>query len=105
MTAIDERAGMAGRIEDDVVDCSLGNGRALLNVGTGRYFSLGETGAFVWEALKRDASLEAIADGMAREFDVPLDRSRADLESFMEQLEEARLIRAEIRPEPGSARG
>lgn len=101
MTATDERARAAGRIEDDVVDCSLGNGLALLNLETGRYFSLGETGAFVWEALKRDASREAIAADMAREFDVPIERSRADLGAFLGQLEDAGLVRAD----DGSGRG
>lgn len=106
MTAIDGLARTRVRIEREVVDCSLGNGLALLNLETGCYFSLGETGAFVWEAIKRDASLETIATDMAREFDVSLDRSRDDLGAFMGQLEKAGLVKTDGLPgQDGNGRG
>jgi len=85
----------AGQIEADVVDCDLGDGAAILDLKTGTYFSLGETGAFVWNALKGGAGRDEIAEAMAREFDVPRERTSSDLETFLDQLVRAGLVRVD----------
>ncbi|MEE4206716.1 MAG: HPr-rel-A system PqqD family peptide chaperone [Erythrobacter sp.] len=92
MNAPASPAPVAGRISEDVVDCALGDGAAILDLSSGTYFSLGETGAAVWHALKDGADADDIAADLAARYDQPQERVRADVEAFLGQLARAGLI-------------
>lgn len=84
-------------IEDDVVDCSLGEGVALLNLRSGKYFTLGESGAFVWDELKRPSTLPALRAKMRERFQLSEERAANDLQVFIDQLGDAGLVRFDTR--------
>lgn len=59
---------------------------ALLNLDTGVYFGLDETGARMWELLAEHGVLEAVAKQMEREYDVAPEQLRQDLLRLAEEL-------------------
>lgn len=53
---------------------------------------INETGAFIWECLKEDLSLEALVDLLVKEYDVTREVATNDLSFFINELEKAHLI-------------
>jgi hypothetical protein len=64
----------------------------ILDLANGEYFSLDPVGARMWEGLAAGQSPEAIAETIAREYDVNVDRARGDLSSLVDQLVSRRLL-------------
>ena len=81
---------------EDVVFTDLDDGSAvLLNLDTKYYFSLNETGCFLWKLLEREegASESDLIDGLCGVFDVEPKRARTDITDFIGDLAEQGLIR------------
>ena len=53
---------------------------------------LSESGAFLWQLLSEDKTIDELTDAMLSEYDVDEDRAKADIEKFIKKLEEADLI-------------
>lgn len=53
---------------------------------------INETGAFIWECLKEDLSLEVLVDLLVKEYDVTREVATNDLSFFINELEKAHLI-------------
>ena len=50
--------------------------------------TLNETGAFIWELLKKERSLDELVEAVSEEFEVEPDQARKDIEDFLNQLRE-----------------
>lgn len=85
------------RANEDVVVCDLGEGLALLNLETSTYYSLNAVAAAAWEALQRPITHEQLTDNICRKFDVARPTCVGDMNKLLENLSEARLVRAEER--------
>ena len=64
----------------------------LLELGTGRYFGLNETGTRIWLLLQEHGSVEAVLRAMLEEFDVAEDLLRSELLSFLDTLSSQQLL-------------
>lgn len=64
----------------------------LLELGTGRYFGLNETGTRIWLLLQEHGSVEQVLRAMAEEFDVAEDLLRSELLSFLDTLISQKLL-------------
>jgi len=53
----------------------------------GRLLSLNEVGAFIWERIDGEKSLDEILAEMQREYEVEEDTARSDLRELIESLE------------------
>ena len=64
----------------------------VVNLGTGSYYSVRDTGALLWEAIIAGAPLPRIVDALVEAYDV--DRAEAEdlVRSFCEQLEGEGLV-------------
>lgn len=80
-------------IPEDVLSRELDGEAVLLDLRSGRYFGLNGTGARVWAFLKEGLEREAIAEKLTDEFEVDLERARADVDVFITALMERGLIR------------
>jgi len=81
---------------EDVVFTDLDNGTAvLLNLETKYYFSLNETGCFLWKILDKPAgaSEAELVTELTREFDVDPERAKADIADFVKELVSEGLIK------------
>lgn len=66
---------------------------ALLNMKSGKYFSLNATGVRVWELLEKSNETEEILAAMLKEYDVDQDILRQDLNQLVSRLTEAGLVK------------
>jgi hypothetical protein len=65
---------------------------ALIDVDTGIYFGLDETGARIWELLAENGSLRVVLERMAEEYDATPSRLEVDLLRLIEELATEGLI-------------
>ena len=83
-------------IPDDVVFEVLGEEAVLLNLRTGVYFRLNETGTRIWQVIEERGEAAAAADAVAREFEVDAEVARRDVDALVRELEKQQLL--ESRP-------
>jgi hypothetical protein len=69
------------------------DGAVLLDIEQGICFSLNPVGLRIWELLKKQCSLDQIADALGQEFSVPRSQILSDASEFIEALEARHLIR------------
>lgn len=75
-----------------VVCTELDDGAVLLNLDTRYYFNLNETGLRIWQILDECQNPVAIAEKLACEYDVTVERSTASVVNLIGALEEEGLI-------------
>ena len=64
----------------------------VLELESGRYFGLNETGTRMWLLLQEHGSVEAALRALLAEYDVAEERLRQELLSFVETLSSQRLL-------------
>jgi len=64
----------------------------LLELGTGRYFGLNETGTRMWHLLQEHGSVETAFQTLLNEYDVAEERLRQELMGFVGTLTAQRLL-------------
>jgi hypothetical protein len=75
------------------VDEPAGDDRLVLDLESGRYFALGETGSLVWSRLDGRRTLGEIAGEVATLYAIPPERARRDVLAFAASLVAADLAR------------
>lgn len=81
-------------VDDEVV---------ILNAATTCYYSLNDTGTFIWRLLlDNHSTLDALEANLASRHDLSSDRVRGDVASFITQLETENLLVAEVLDSAGS---
>lgn len=68
------------------------DGAVLLDIEQGLCFSVNPVGAKIWEMIKKESSLEEIADALEQEFHLPRTQLLADISDFVKQLETMHLV-------------
>lgn len=82
------------RTAEHVVSTQQADATVLLDVRGGTYYTLNGVGGRIWVALSEGASVGAVVERLAAEFDVPAEQLSGDVEGFVEQLGRSRLITA-----------
>ena len=68
------------------------DGSVLINLESGRVFSLNGVGAKIWTKLQERLTFEAILDSLTQEYDISHEQLRTDLEAFIYDLEKKGLL-------------
>ena len=55
-------------------------------------YTLNEVGTVIWNAIAEPTRVEALVATVAGEFDVSADRARQDIDKFLEELAQLRLV-------------
>lgn len=74
------------------ISCGLGTEAAILQLDSGKYFSLNPVGARVWQLLACPKSVSELLATLLAEYEVPADRCRADLLALLQKLHAAGLV-------------
>ncbi len=74
------------------ISTSLGAEQAILQLDTGKYFSLNPVGARVWQLLAQPRSIGEVLATLLTEYEVPAERCRADLLALIGKLQVAGLV-------------
>jgi len=91
MVSLDDRITMG----PDVVYRSLGGEAILLNLETGIYFGLNESGTRIWE-LAEQHDLRTVCARLAAEFDAPLEVIERDVLELVSALVDKHLVQIEV---------
>lgn len=65
-----------------------------LDEDTAVYLAANASAALLWRELADGSTLESLADALAREYGIPVDRAEADVEAFLVALRERALLEA-----------
>lgn len=66
----------------------------LLDMESSYYFSLNETGTFIWRALEAGQQESEIIDGLLQAYDVSADQARRTVSDFLTSLRREGLLQA-----------
>ncbi len=80
------------RIPDHVLSRKLDDEMVLLNLDSGEYFGLNDTGTRVWELLSDGRSREEVVDCLTEEFEVEVETASAHVMTLCSELLEAGLL-------------
>lgn len=69
----------------------------LLDLETSEYYSLNDTGTFIWELLDSGTPPESIPAAVAEEFDVSPERAESDTAAFLKELGKMKLLGPEAK--------
>lgn len=80
-------------VEQDVVNCALGDGTALLNLKSNIYYSLNEVGAFVWNEMCEPITFGQLCRRTEEEFGADCEQVKQDLAHLVSHMDGAGLVR------------
>ena len=67
----------------------------MMDIETGKYYNLGESGGRIWELLESPMSLDALLDALTKEYCVIIEQCEKDTVPFLVSLVERGLLTAE----------
>ena len=70
------------------------DGSVLIDLESGKVFSLNGVGAKIWTKIEEGLAFEALLDSLAHDYDVPREQLRSDLATFVGELEKKGLVQA-----------
>lgn len=65
----------------------------MMNIETGSYASMNETGKSIWELLEEPKTVEFVLKALTEEYDISLEAAQKDVMPFLTQLEEQSIIK------------
>ena len=86
-------------ISEDAVFRELDGEAVILNLDTGIYFGLNQTGTRIWNLLAEHGSLQKVLEAMAGEYDAPPHSLESDILQLVGQLCEKGLVRVAQLPD------
>jgi hypothetical protein len=85
------------RVPSAVLSRDLQGEAVLLQLETGEYFGLDETGARIWQLIVEKGNLEAVEAALCDEFDVDAAVASSDLNTLVDELVARKLIEIDER--------
>lgn len=79
-------------VPHQVVHRTLASETVLLNIQTGHYYGMDETGGRFFEVLREAKSVASAVDALTREFNAPAEQIRQDMLRYCSELVEHGLI-------------
>lgn len=77
---------------NDVVFTDLNGEAAILNTKTGIYFTLDESGTFIWNCLKESKSIDELVLKVMEEYDVEHETCIRDVKELLEEMKKESLV-------------
>jgi len=77
---------------DVAVTTMPGGDMILLHLGTGRYFTLNQTGALIWKMMESSTALAAMSEALFDRFEVTPETAAETVHELMQDLKTHKLI-------------
>ncbi|MGN0277187.1 MAG: lasso peptide biosynthesis PqqD family chaperone [Hominisplanchenecus sp.] len=77
-----------------IMTADMDGSTVMMDIETGKYYNLGETGGAVWELLEEPMSVGDLVDRLLQEYKVSRENCMEDVRSFLTALMERGLIAA-----------
>ena len=79
-----------------IMTADMDRSTVMMDIETGKYYNLGETGGAVWELLEEPMSVGDLVDRLLQEYKVSRETCMEDVQSFLTALMERGLIVEEV---------
>lgn len=79
----------------DLLSSVTGDGTVIVSPRDGQLSVVNEVGAFVWELINGQNSVDSIVQQLVDNYDVSADQARADVLAFLQALAERQLVTRE----------
>lgn len=80
---------------EDITYRIIDNEAVILNLKTGNYYSLNETGAFIWRLLEDGIGRDSLIDRVTEEFGIDKKSAIRDIKLLLKDLISEKIIRQE----------
>ena len=80
-------------LRENVIAQHMGDEFVLLNTDTEDFISLNPVGSVIWESIATSGNIEDAYGAVTAAFDVPIDVITADVQSFLQRLQELGVVR------------
>lgn len=80
------------RVSDKVVFREIDDRIVLINLESGFYYSLNESGCFIFNLLRKNKDLPEVLNELRGKYGVSVETADKDLEQFIEALEKEKII-------------
>lgn len=88
----DKLAALTYRRADGLLAAAVGDELLMMSVELGKYFNLNPVGSRIWELLETPRSVNSLVEALTAEYDVTPDVARREVERFLGDLEERKLL-------------
>jgi hypothetical protein len=78
---------------DALVAAPMGEGVAMMDMDSGKYFVLHEVAAFIWERLATPSTPATLCDALTQQYHVTAERCHAEVMPFLQKAHDKGLIR------------
>jgi hypothetical protein len=78
--------------KEGIVSSKLKDEVVMLDIEQGKYFGLDPVAARIWEIIETPSSVQSILDTILAEYDVDADVCRQDVDEFLIQMNDLRMI-------------
>ena len=75
-----------------IMTADMNGATVMMDIETGKYYNLGETGGRIWELLESPLSLNALIDALTKEYSVSVEQCEKDTVPFLASLVERGLL-------------
>ena len=79
-------------LSEHVVSKKVEQEQVLLELRSGTYYGLNDSGSYIFELLKQGKSKAEIATALTDNYDISLDQAKSDIEDFLRELKNWSLI-------------
>lgn len=85
------------RIKNGFAKREIAGSNIVVPVGAGAQvfngmITLNDSGSFIWDAFQQDRTIDEVAQMLTKEYEVDLQRAKADVEKFVAMLKENNLV-------------
>ena len=78
-----------------IMTADMNGATVMMDIETGKYYNLGESGGRIWELLGSPMSLDILLDALTKEYSVTIEQCEKDTVPFLVSLVERGLLSAE----------
>ena len=79
-------------VSSDVACALVDDGAVLLHLGNKRYYSLNETGTFIWQSLEEGRNVSDMVARLQRDYEVDQEEAQQSVDRLLGELGDAGLI-------------
>jgi hypothetical protein len=80
---------------EDIVASDIDDEKVMMSVEKGQYFGLEPVGSRVWELIEKPVKVSELIDALLGKYDVDRETCEKDVLAFLEELNEAGILRVE----------
>lgn len=70
----------------EIMAADMDGSTVMMDIQTGKYYSLGEVGGVIWEILEQPTAVDSLIEQLMNKYDVSREQCEAETLRFLEQL-------------------